>query len=200
MRRSKVFQLQATLLLTSCAMVSILPAEQVRTNNAYWDVRYQSGSVHYGPGMWLRVSFNTKPQTNSSEDTKQLPSRTPEAIVELTSPQLVAVFFNPKAEKSSQVMQLMSRSGCGYAKALMPKEGQSTESQQFIGSPTTRGAFARAMERLNHRNSVRLLWMDSGARNDVTLMVNDCEYASFIASLRRFAGARWQEVARPLAP
>ncbi len=97
-------------------------------------------------------------------------------------------------------MQLMSRSGCSYAKALMPKEGEATESQRFVASPTKPGMFSRAMEHINHRNAVRLLWMDSGARNDVTLMINDCEYASFMATLRRFAGGRWQDIARPFAP
>ena len=201
MRRSTVFQMQATsLLLASCVIVASLRAERIRSNNAYWDVRYNSGSVHYSPGMWLRVRFTTTPQTNSAEDTKQPPSRTPEAVVEFTPVQLDAVFFSAKAEKDSQVMQRMSRSGCSYAKALMPRQGEATESLRFIASPTRPAAFARTMEHVNHRNSVRLLWIDGGARNDVTLMINDCEYASFVATLRRFTGGRWQDIARPFAP
>lgn len=200
MRRATVFRLQATLLVASCAMVANLRAEQIRTDNAYWDVRYKSGTVHYSPGVWLRVSFNTTPRAKSSDDKKQAPSRTPEATIDFTSAQLDAVFFSEKAERDSRVMQLMSRSGCSYAKALMPRQEETMESQRLIALPTMPGALSRAMEHVNHRNSLRLLWIDGGTRNGVTLMINDCEYASFMATLRRFAGGRWQEVARPLAP
>jgi len=91
-------------------------------------------------------------------------------------------------------MQLRQRSGCHYAESLMPKYHPALGSQAFVVWQASPGAFSRALEPLNRRHAVRLVWTNNGTQNEMVLMVNDCEYASFMATLRRFAGQRWQEV------
>jgi len=77
---------------------------------------------------------------------------------------------------------------------LMPKDKSALGLQAFVAWPASPGVISRAVEHLNRRHPVRLVWTEGAAESEVVLMINDCEYASFLANLRRFAGQRWQEV------
>ena len=104
--------------------------------------------------------------------------------------QLRAIYFDPKAEKDSDLAQRMPRSGCGHAKSLMPKDDSVPRPEAFVAWVSSPGRISRAVEHLSIRHAVRLVWSDGGTEKELVLTVNLCEYASFIANLRRFAGQR----------
>lgn len=105
-----------------------------------------------------------------------------------------AVYFDPKAQKDSDVMQRMPRSGCHQASSMMPKENSLHGPEIFAVWPALPGSMARAAEHLSARYPVRMVWNDNGVERELVITVNYCEYASFLANLGRFAGPRWQEV------
>jgi len=152
-------------------------------------------------GQWLKTAFvpeetadNTAPSPTISIDQLRKTSEVTAPIVTIKRDQLRAAYIDSKAEKDSDLMQRMPRSGCGYAKTLMPKDKSALGLQAFVAWPASPGVISRAVEHLNRRHPVRLVWTEGAAESEVVLMINDCEYASFLANLRRFAGQRWQEV------
>jgi hypothetical protein len=167
-----------------------------------WELRYTSGSFKLKEGQWLKGAFvpeeiahETAPTSTISVDhvRDKHPRTAPILRVELD--QLRAIYFDPKAEKDSDLVQRMPRSGCGYAKVRMPKDDSAPRPEVFLAWVSSPGRASRAVEHLNARRRVRVVWNDGGsAEKELVLTVNQCEYASFIANLRRFAGQRWQVV------
>jgi hypothetical protein len=170
-----------------------------------WDVRYKSGSFKLKEGQWLKSAFvpieivhKIAPSaTDSTDQLREVPGPSV-PILTVTSDQLRGAYFDARAEKDSDLMQRMPRSGCHYAETMMPKNNASSSPQAFAAWKASPGGFSRALERLNRRHSVRLMWTDGATDSEVVLMVNDCEYASFLANLRLFAGPRWQEIGHEL--
>jgi hypothetical protein len=150
-----------------------------------WNLRYKSGSLQVKKEQWLKGAF----VAGAGEQTE-----TP--VARISRDQLRSIYFDARAEKDSYLMQDMSRSGCAYARTRMPKDDSLPAPQMFITWLASPGPLSRAVEHLNARYPVRFVWSDSGIEKELLLTVNDCEYASFIATLRRFAGQRWQEVGR----
>lgn len=166
-----------------------------------WDMKYQSGSLKLGEGQWLkgafaaaRTSHAATPSATISQDQLREAYKEMTPILAITPDQLRAAYFDSKAEKDSEIVQRMTRSGCHYAASLMPKDQAAAAPQLFVAWPVTRGRISRAVERLSGRHPVQLIWTDDGSQNEITLTVNHCEYASFLANLRWFEGQRWQEI------
>jgi hypothetical protein len=169
-------------------------------------VRYKSGSFKLKDGQWLKSSFVPAEASRkigspgSTVSVQELRDTFNQAapILTITQDRLQAVYFNSKAEKDSDLMQRMPRTGCHYAEALMPK-GQTVASPQLLMAwLVTRGRISRAVEHLTGRHPVQLVWTDGGSQNEIVFTINACEYASFVASLRWFAGQRWQEIGHEL--
>lgn len=170
-----------------------------------WDLRYKSGSFKLKEGEWLKGAFvpeetahKTAPSTTISVDQLRETYEQAAPILTVTMDQLRAIYFDPKAEKDSDLVQRMPRSGCGYAKWLMPKDDSGPRPEAFVAWTRSPGRISRAVERLNTRKPVRLVWSDGGTEEELMLTVSHCEYASFIANLRRFAGQGWQDVEHEL--
>jgi len=117
-------------------------------------------------------------------------------IIAIARDQVRAIYFNPKAQKDSDIIQRMPRSGCFQAKKLMPTDESAPGPQLFAAWVASPGTISRAAEHLNARYPVRLLWSDNGIDKELAITVNYCEYASFVANLRLFAAQRWQEIGR----
>lgn len=166
-----------------------------------WDMKYKSGSFKLQEGQWLKSAFasaaSSHPATPSAtisveEWRKAYKDITP--ILAIAPGQLRAAYFDSKAEKDSKIVQRMTRSSCHYAESLMPKDQTAAAPQLFVAWLLTRGRISRAVEHLSGRHPVQLVWTDDGSQNEVLFTVNHCEYASFLANLRWFAGQRWQEI------
>jgi hypothetical protein len=175
-----------------------------------WDMKYESGSFQLEAGQWLKGAFvpeeaARKSATAVTISVGELPNTgettpilTVAPVLTIASEQLGAIYFDAKAEKDSDLLQRMSRSGCGYAKSLMPQSDSSPHVGVFMAWARQPGRISRAVEHLNQRRPVRLVWKEGAAEKELVLKVSRCEYASFLANFRRFAGQRWQEVGHEL--
>ena len=158
---------------------------QQRPSNPTFDVRYKSGSFDFKAGTWLKVAFVTT----------ESPQAGTKPLVSVASERVTAVQFSAKTEKDSDLLEQMSRSGCAYARRMMPKSGTQPDRRALIVFLASPGAVLRLAEKLNRRHVIRLVWSDDGSERALLLAVNDCEYAAFLANLRQFLGLRWQKVA-----
>jgi hypothetical protein len=150
-----------------------------------WYVKYTSGSLGLKKNQWLAGIFR--------ETAHQHEEKT--AIVQISRDQLRSISFDPTAEKDSGTMQRMSRSGCAYARTRMPGDDSAPAPEVFLAKPASPGRLSRAAERLDARHPVRITWSDDGVEKELFVTVNQCEYASFVANLRRLAGQRWGGIA-----
>ena len=151
-----------------------------------WDLKYRSGVFPLPREQWFKAGF----LMTEAEEKPANP------IAEISRDWLVAVYFNSKVQKDSDVVQRMPRSGCYAAKSLMPKDESAPPLGLFIAWPAAPGPVARAAEHLNARYPVRFVWNQGGAEKDMVFTVNYCEYASFLANVRWFAGPRWPDIGR----
>lgn len=154
-----------------------------------WNLKYKSSSSESKSEQWVRLEF-------VPDGFKEQQHGTP--ILSVSSDQIRAIYFDPKAERHSGVAERMSRSGCGYALNRMPDSDFAQKPERLIVWIVSPGAVLRAAERLNHRYAVRIAWQESGLEKELTFTVSQCEYASFLASLRQFVGPRWQHIAHDL--
>jgi len=151
-----------------------------------WNLRYKSGSFQLKNEEWLKAEFQEDGSTQK---------RTP-PIISISADQIRAIYFDPKAQKDSDVAQRMPRSGCSYARDRMPNGDFAPAAEAFIFWKASPGPVLRAAERLNQRHPVRLVWSDNGTDKELILTVNHCEYASFAANLHWFVGQRWHDIGR----
>jgi hypothetical protein len=151
-----------------------------------WDLKYRSGSSQLKKEQWLKGAF-----VADGAAEKQI-----HPAVVISRDQVRAIYFDPKAQKDSDVVQRMPRSGCYQASSLMPKDDSAPGPEVFLVWVESRAPIARAAEHLNARYPVRFVWSDNGTEKELVLTVNYCEYASFVANLRWFAGQRWQKPGR----
>lgn len=150
-----------------------------------WEVRQESGSLGLDEGSWLRVAFATG----------EVREGDPPLLVKVSPDQVTRVRFNARAEKDSDLLERMNRSGCSYARSMVPKP--QSQQQALIIALESPGAFSKLTEKITRRNSMRLVWNEDATERFVVLRVDRCEYAAFLANLRRFLGTRWQSVAEP---
>lgn len=153
-----------------------------------WDLKYSSGSFHLKKEKWLKGAFLIN--GTGGKDTNP--------VVTISRDEVRAIYFDPKAQKDSDVVQRMPRSGCYQASSLMPKDNSLSGPEFFAVWAASPGSMARTAEHLSARYPVRLIWNDNGVERELVITVNYCEYASFLANLRWFAGQRWQKVGREL--
>jgi hypothetical protein len=151
--------------------------------NPNWRVKYESGPLGIKPGTWLIITFLSPVQRVSLE--------TPLSTIPLG--QITTVNFSAKAKRNSELLQGMTRSGCAYARSMMPKTPAQTELGALVVSKKSPGPLSQLVEKLNQRHSVRLDWKGDVA-SSLEVRVNECEYASFLATLRQLLGPRWREV------
>lgn len=152
-----------------------------------WELKYRSGSLTLKKEQWLKGEF-------VREGAAEKPTN---SLVVISRDQLRSIYFDARAEKNSNLLQGMPRSGCHAAKSLMPKSDSAFAPELFViwvGSP---GKLARAAERVNTRYPVRFVWSDTGVDKELVVTVDYCEYAAFVANLRWFAGQRWKEITQP---
>lgn len=166
---------------------SLLSAEdkiqQERFPGPDWRVN-ESDSLNLKMGTWLRIAFVTTRYSQVAE----------KPLLALSSEQIALVQFSAKAEKNSELLEGMQRSGCAYARGMRPKVGAQSQLENLMISRAAPGTASRLIEKLNQRHSVRLVWND-GTERFLILAVSDCEYAALLANLREFLGARRKAVA-----
>jgi hypothetical protein len=150
-----------------------------------WRVKYKSGALGIKAGRWIRISF--APDTVSEGVT------TP--VLAITVDQLRRIYFSSKAERESDLLESMPRSGCAYARNLMPNM-RSRPNSILLAQILKPGPISRALDHLSPMSPVRFVWTDQSKPVDLLISVNDCEYAPFLANLRWFAGQHSQEVLR----
>jgi len=155
-----------------------------RSPQPSWNLKYRSGAPGLRKDQWLKAAFIAGPATNQ----ENVPAIT------ISIDELREIDFEHKAEKESDTMEHTSRSGCGYAKDLIPKESSIRASGTFVAWVTTPGTVRRTAEHLNARYPMRLVWRDGGSNKELVFSVRSCEYASFLANLRWIVGERWKDL------
>ena len=172
-----------------------------RSTPPSWDVKYKAGTLKLKEDSWLKATFVPREtvQTRAPSDSvaiDKLRDRKQQStpVIAIAPDQLRTAYFDPKAEKDSALMQSMPRSGCHYAESLMPKDKTASAPEVFVISQASPGAFSRGLGRLDRRHPIQLTWAMDNSHGEAVLQLKDCEYASFLAGLRRFAGGRWTEI------
>ena len=180
MTSSKLVRLVITL-VTGASVLCAADQAQGPFPKPNWQVKYLSGSLGLKRGTWLRVAFGAEQRSQTGID-----------LVTVSQEHITAVRFSAKAEQESELLEGMQRSGCAYARSMMPKPTAQRWPQTLFIALASPGPISRFTERLNRRHYVRLVWDDRGTEQSAVLGVNDCEYASFLANLRELLGARWR--------
>lgn len=150
-----------------------------------WGLRYRSGPLPLKEDQWLKGAFLA-----------DSPAEAKNPMMTIAKDQVRAIYFDAKAQRSSDVVQRMPRSACYAASSLMPQEGSAPGPEIFAAWVASRGPIKPAAERLDQRYPVRFVWNDNGTEKELVLTVNYCEYASFVANLRWFAGTSGGEIVR----
>jgi len=151
-----------------------------------WNLKYKSGSFQLRNDQWLKATFVA--DGSGAKDT------TP--VISISPGQIRTISFDPKARKQSEIAERMSRSGCAYALGRLPNGDSAPPSEGFIIWAASPRLVPRAAERLNERHPIGIAWSEDGSEREVTITVNHCEYAAFLANLQWFVGQRWPEVER----
>lgn len=151
-----------------------------------WNLKYRSGPYPLKKNQWLKAAF----VTDGSAGKEASP------IAVIARDQVKAIYFNSAAQKDSDAVEHELRSGCYPANGLMPRDMSALGPDMFVVWPVSPGKMARGAAHLNQRYPIRFVWSDNGVDKEFILTVDYCEYASFVANLRWFAGPRWQEVGR----
>ena len=172
------------LLGSTSAQTDKLSAALHRPSQHSWNLKYRSGAPGLRKDQWLKGAFLPGPAATQENN----------PAVSISIDELREIDFEHKAEKESASMEHMSRSGCAYAKDLMPKESSTLVPGTFVAWVTSPHSAKRAAEHLNLRYPMRLVWSDGGSRQELVFSVRSCEYASFIANLRSIVGQRWKDL------
>lgn len=151
-----------------------------------WNLKYRSGSFQLRNDQWLKAVFVADGS----------PAKRTTPIISISPGQIRTISFDPKARKKSETAERMSRSGCAYALGRLPNGDSAPASQGFIIWAASPKLVPRAAERLNERHPIGIAWSEDGTEREVTITVNHCEYAAFLANLQWFVGQRWATVER----
>ena len=178
---------RVSLALMACAVFLSASGDSKKAiSTASWLVKYKSGALGLKTGQWIRISF----VPHAAAQTATTP------VVGITSDQLRIIYFSSKAERHSNLLQSMSRSGCAYARSQMPKTSARPDSELLLAHLATPGLISRTFDHPDSVSSVRFVWNDQSRLVDLFVTVNDCEYASFLANVRWFAGSHSPNVLR----
>jgi hypothetical protein len=169
--------------ITGIALLNASVAGKEPLPKPNWTVKYDSGLPGLKSGQWLKVTFVQRAALLN----------VPSLSMNVSNEQLISVEYSAKAEKNAHLLQ-GPRSGCAYARALMSDPSKNPRPEALVAWVSREGAVSRFAERLISRHSVRFVWSESSSQRSATLKVNDCEYDSFVATIRWFVGSRWQEV------
>lgn len=148
-----------------------------------WNLKYSSGPLGLKKDQWLKAAFVSGPAPSQANPWLTIPVG-----------DLRKVYFQPKAERDSDKMEHMSRSGCSYAQNLMPKSNLARPPETFMAWVIAPNTLRRAAEHLNERYPVRFVWNDNGTEKELAFSVRSCEYESFLANLRWVVGQRWKDI------
>ena len=149
-----------------------------------WTVKYLAGSLNLDRNAWLRIAFALQSATSRKNDLS----------IAVHADQIVSVEYSSKAEKVSDLIQ-GPRSGCGYARSMLPDMSESRP-EDMIATTVTPGPASRFAEKLIGHHAVHIFWIEDGKQQQVSVNIDNCEYESLIANIRWFLGVRWSEVAR----
>lgn len=149
-----------------------------------WMVKYDSGSLGLKADQWLRIAFVSQAVSSQIQNSS----------VTVSADQVVAVEFNAKTERESDLLQ-SPRSGCSSARGMMPNTSKN-EPEVMVAMAVVPGRVTRLAERLNSKHPIRFVWKEGDRQGSMLVEVNDCEYQSFMANVRWVVGVRWQEVGR----
>jgi len=152
-----------------------------------WTARYLTGSLHLEPGSWLKIAF--VPQ-NAILGKKNF-------FITALADQIVTIEYSARVERDSDRFQ-GPRSGCGFARNMIPDMSKSRP-EEMIATRLTPGGASRLSEKLLRHHSVHIVWIEGGKKQQVSVGINDCEYGSLIANLRWLLETRWGEVARDIS-
>ena len=163
-----------------------------------WDVKFKSGSLKLKAGQWLKSAFISEeaPRATSSNASLDRSTESQERlspIVDIPLNRVLLIYFNPKAERDSNRMRQMPRSGCGYAKFSIPLDN-ATQPDAFVVWSESPSVVWRTVEHLNQRYPIRFVWKDDDTKQEFLFTVNHCEYAVFLANLRKYMGEKWKDV------
>jgi len=173
---------------TDCR-ASMLPTETATAAKEsmpkpFWTVKYLAGSLLPDAGSWLRIAFAPR----------CVKSLTKNLLITVHADEIVSVEFSSKVERDSDSIQ-GPRSGCGYARTMMPDLAKSRP-DDFIATKATPGRASRFADALIPHHPVHIVWTEDMKQEQMTVRINDCEYESFIANLRWLLRTRWGEAAR----
>jgi len=154
--------------------------------NPHWTVKYVAGSLHLDTDSWLTIAFAPQGTTQGRNN----------LFITVSADQIVSIEYSAKAERDSDLKG--PRSGCGYAKIMMPDLAKSRP-DDLIATEATPGRASRFADALIRHHPVYLVWTEDGKQERMTVRINNCEYESFIANLRWLLGARWGEAARDIS-
>jgi hypothetical protein len=149
-----------------------------------WTVKYLAGSLHLDLDTWLRIAFAPQSATLGKKN----------LFITVRADQIASVEYNAKTERDSDLLQ-GPRSGCSYARSMMPDMSKSRPAN-MIAIMVTPGRASRLADKLIRRHPVHFVWIEEGKQEQVSVSIKDCEYESFIANLRWLLETRWGEVAR----
>ena len=136
---------------TDCR-ASMLPTETATAAKEsmpkpFWTVKYLAGSLHPDAGSWLRIAFAPR----------GVQSFTKNLLITVHPDEIVSVEFSSKVERDSDSIQ-GPRSGCGYARTMMPDLAKSRTGRLHRDQGNTGARFA--LRRRPHPPSPRSHCLD----------------------------------------
>jgi hypothetical protein len=151
-----------------------------------WNARYSGGSLAMQQGEWLQLAFAA-----SGISTEEVHS-----VAAIPADEMTSFEFSSKEERESSLEQ-GSRSGCSYARAMMPDPSKGAP-ERVLAVHIRPGRVFRLTRRLMLKQAVRLVWSHNGTQQSLQANVNACEYQSFVANIRWMLGSRWGAVAHEM--
>jgi len=175
---------------TGCG-ANLLPTDTGTTatesmTKPYWTVKYLAGSLHPDADSWLRIAFVPQGAITGKNN----------LLITVHADQIVSVGYSAKGERNSDRIQ-GPRSGCSYARAMMPNLAESQPQSKVAFEVVPRLA-SRMENKLNFHHRVQFAWMEEGKQERMNVNIIDCEYESFIENLHWLLGTRWNEVVHDL--
>jgi hypothetical protein len=151
-----------------------------------WTAKYLVGSLHLKTDSWLRIAFVPQGAITRKNN----------LLITVHADQIVSVGYSAKGERNSDRIQ-GPRSGCSYARAMMPNLAKS-QPQSMVAIEVVPRLASRLEDKLDFHHRVQFVWIENGKQERMNVNIIDCEYESFVENLRWLLGTRWNEVAHDL--
>jgi hypothetical protein len=146
----------------------------------YWTVKYLDAD------SWLRIAYVPRGAITEKNN----------LLITVHADQIVSVGYSAKGEGNSDRIQ-GPRSGCSYARAMMPNLARSHPQSMVVFDVVPRLA-SRLEEKLDFSSGSTRMWIEERKQERMNVDIIDCEYESFIEDLHWLLGTRWNEVAHDL--